>query len=31
MDLITDPDASGFYERFAHRSMVGFRLYPGAQ
>ena len=31
MDLITDHDASGFYERFAHRSMVGFRIYPGAQ
>ena len=31
MDLITDPDASGFYERFSHRSMVGFRLYPGAE
>jgi ribosomal protein S18 acetylase RimI-like enzyme len=31
MDLITDPDASGFYERFAHKSMVGFRIYPGAR
>jgi ribosomal protein S18 acetylase RimI-like enzyme len=31
MDLVTDPAAAGFYERFAHKSMVGFRLYPGAQ
>jgi ribosomal protein S18 acetylase RimI-like enzyme len=30
MDLVTDADASGFYERFAHKSMVGFRIYPGA-
>jgi len=31
MDLVTDADASGFYERFAHKSMVGYRLYPGAE
>jgi ribosomal protein S18 acetylase RimI-like enzyme len=31
MDLVTDPEASRFYERFAHKSMAGFRLYPGAQ
>jgi ribosomal protein S18 acetylase RimI-like enzyme len=30
MDLVTDPAAVGFYERFAHKSMVGYRLYPGA-
>ena len=30
-DLVTDAEASGFYERFAHKSMVGFRIYPGAQ
>jgi ribosomal protein S18 acetylase RimI-like enzyme len=30
MDLVTDADASGFYERFTHKSMVGFRIYPGA-
>ncbi|MFL6002938.1 MAG: GNAT family N-acetyltransferase [Nocardioides sp.] len=30
MDLVTDADAGGFYERFAHKSMVGFRIYPGA-
>lgn len=32
LDLIADPGeaASGFYEQFAHRRMVGFRLYPGA-
>ena len=30
MDLITDPDAAGFYETFAHRGMRGYRLYPGA-
>src|SRR5215210_4492836 len=28
MDLVTDADASGFYEHFAHKSMVGFRIYP---
>jgi ribosomal protein S18 acetylase RimI-like enzyme len=31
MDLVTDAEAGGFYERFAHKSMVGFRIYPGAQ
>ena len=30
MDLVTDAEASGFYERFAHKSMVGYRIYPGA-
>ncbi|WP_323792550.1 GNAT family N-acetyltransferase [Nocardioides sp.] len=32
LDLIADPGeaAGGFYEQFAHRRMVGFRLYPGA-
>jgi ribosomal protein S18 acetylase RimI-like enzyme len=29
MDLITD-SADGFYESFAHKRMVGFRIYPGA-
>jgi ribosomal protein S18 acetylase RimI-like enzyme len=31
MDLVTDEDAGAFYERFAHKAMVGYRLYPGAQ
>ncbi len=31
MDLVTDDAAEGFYERFAHKSMVGIRIYPGAQ
>ena len=31
MDLVTDSEARVFYERFAHKSMVGFRIYPGAQ
>jgi ribosomal protein S18 acetylase RimI-like enzyme len=31
IDLVTDDEAEGFYERFAHKSMVGFRLYPGAR
>ncbi len=30
MDLITDPDAAGFYESFDHTTMRGYRLYPGA-
>lgn len=30
MDLITDDDATGFYERFEHKRMVGYRIYPGA-
>lgn len=30
MDLVTDEDAAGFYERFGHHRMAGFRLYPGA-
>jgi ribosomal protein S18 acetylase RimI-like enzyme len=29
MDLITD-DAEGFYETFEHKTMLGFRIYPGA-
>ncbi len=29
MDLITDA-AEGFYARFEHKRMSGFRLYPGA-
>ena len=31
MDLVTDPAAVGFYEGFAHKAMLGYRLYPGAQ
>ncbi len=31
MDLVTDDAAEGFYERFAHKPMVGLRIYPGAQ
>ena len=31
MDLVTDDAAEGFYERFAHKPMVGYRIYPGAQ
>ncbi|HET8959597.1 GNAT family N-acetyltransferase [Nocardioides sp.] len=30
MDLVTDAAAAGFYERFAHKPMAGYRLYPGA-
>lgn len=32
MDLVVDAahGAEGFYERFAHRRLSGFRLYPGA-
>ena len=30
MDLVTDAAAAGFYERFAHKPMVGYRIYPGA-
>ncbi|HEX6874773.1 MAG TPA: GNAT family N-acetyltransferase [Nocardioidaceae bacterium] len=29
MDLITD-DAEGFYESFEHKTMAGYRIYPGA-
>ena len=29
MDLITD-DAEGFYENFEHKTMTGYRIYPGA-
>lgn len=29
IDLVTE-GAEGFYERFGHRRMSGFRLYPGA-
>jgi ribosomal protein S18 acetylase RimI-like enzyme len=29
MDMITD-NADGFYERFEHKRMSGFRIYPGA-
>ncbi len=29
MDLITDT-ASGFYQGFAHKRMLGYRIYPGA-
>jgi ribosomal protein S18 acetylase RimI-like enzyme len=29
MDLITD-NAEGFYESFEHKTMVGYRIYPGA-
>ena len=31
MDLVTDEAADGFYRRFAHKPMVGFRIYPGAE
>lgn len=31
MDLITDEEAAGFYERFRHRRMSGFRIYPGTE
>ena len=31
MDLVTDDAARGFYERFAHKPMAGFRIYPGAE
>ena len=30
IDLVTDDHAEGFYERFEHKQMVGFRIYPGA-
>ena len=30
MDLISDAAAAPFYATFAHRSMTGFRIYPGA-
>ena len=29
MDLVTTPGVEGFYEGFAHRTMAGYRLYPG--
>lgn len=29
MDLITD-SAEGFYESFEHKTMAGYRIYPGA-
>jgi ribosomal protein S18 acetylase RimI-like enzyme len=29
MDLITD-SAQSFYERFGHKTMSGYRIYPGA-
>lgn len=28
VDLLSEEDAAGFYESFAHRRMAGFRLYP---
>ena len=31
MDLITDRAAEPFYAGFAHRTMSGFRIYPGAE
>jgi ribosomal protein S18 acetylase RimI-like enzyme len=31
MDLVTDVAAERFYETFAHKTMTGFRIYPGAQ
>lgn len=29
LDLVTDAKAAGFYARFAHRRLPGFRIYPG--
>ncbi len=29
MDLVADEAAAGFYERFEHHRLAGFRLYPG--
>jgi hypothetical protein len=29
MDLITD-EANPFYESFTHKTMGGYRIYPGA-
>lgn len=29
LDLLAEPAAAPFYERFAHRGMPGYRIYPG--
>lgn len=31
MDLVTVAGVESFYERFAHRAMAGYRLYPGQE
>lgn len=29
VDVLASPDSTGFYERFAHKVMPGYRIYPG--